>query len=171
LAPGGGSPKASESFPILPERPSVSFLSPFHFLQKASLSFPDSFLFKALRANGREKRRNRVCSALTPNRGAGNGARQSGAASPGRDRNQDTRMCWRFIERTLQRVSILSRQSCARAGLDAHFPKGAPGPASAASRSWAPRLTGHPLAGQRMLAQLSAIVQRRLLFEAEPSRR
>src|SRR5208283_1781977 len=63
-----------------------------------------------------KKRRNRVCSAPTPNRGAGNGARQSGAALPGRDRKQDTRMCWRFIERTLQRVSILSRQSCARAG-------------------------------------------------------
>jgi hypothetical protein len=58
------SPKASESFAILPERPSVSFLSPFLFLPKASLSFPDSFLFKALRANGREKRKKKKSRLL-----------------------------------------------------------------------------------------------------------
>src|SRR5208282_4784609 len=147
--------RISESFRILPS-PSgkaFSFLPfPLPFPSESFPFFPGFVSFQGFAGEWKKKRRNRVCSALTPNRGAGNGARQSGAASPGRGRKQDTRMCWRFIETTLQRVSILSRQSCARAGLDAHFPKGAPGPTSAASRSWAPRLTGHPLAGQRMLA-------------------
>src|SRR5208283_998374 len=144
--------RISESFRIL-HYPSGKAFSVLPFpLPFPSESFPFFPGFVSFQGFAGEWKRKKECSALTPNRGAGHGARQSGAASPGRDRKRDTRMCLRFIERTLQRVSILSRQSCARAGLDAHFPKGAPGPASTASRSWAPRLTGHPLAGQRMLA-------------------
>src|SRR5208283_2131018 len=82
--------RISESFRILhyPSGKAFSVLPfPLPFPSESFPFFPGFVSFQGFagewKRKKREKKKNRVCSALTPNRGAGNGARQSGAASPG----------------------------------------------------------------------------------------
>src|SRR5208283_2652804 len=68
--------------PSLSFRKGLQFPSfPLPFPSESFTFFPGFVSFKGFAGEWkRKKEKNRVCSALTPNRGAGNGARQSGAA-------------------------------------------------------------------------------------------